>query len=45
MVGLLLEAKADPKIVDKYGRTAAAWAESYGHAALAQRLKEAEAKQ
>ena len=44
VVELLLQAKADPTIVDKYGNTAAKFAESRGHAALAQRLREAEGK-
>ena len=44
VVELLLQAKADPTIVDKYGDTAAKDAERRGHAALAQRLREAEGK-
>ncbi len=44
VVDLLLEAKADPKIVSKSGNTAAKGAEINGHAALAQRLREAEAR-
>ena len=44
VVELLLQAKADPTIVDKDGNTAAKHAESGGHAALAQRLREAEGK-
>ena len=43
VVDLLLEAKADPTIIGKNGGTAAKWDENQGHAALAQRLREAEA--
>ena len=44
VVELLLQAKADPTVVDKDGDTAAKDAESCRHAALAQRLREAEGK-
>ena len=44
VVDLLLEANADPKIVGKDGYTAAKRAEIGGHAALAKRLREAEAR-
>ena len=44
VVDLLLQAKADPTIVSKGGYTAAKLAKHGGHAALAQRLREAEAQ-
>ena len=42
-VKTLLDAGADARLRDKYGRTAADWAAAHGHAALTERLRAAEA--
>ena len=43
VVQTLLDAGADACLRDKYGRRAADWAAAHGHAALAERLRAAEA--
>ena len=41
---LLLGAGANPKAVNKLGRTPAQWAEQQGHRELAERLRQAESR-